>query len=83
MKRCIWYIRLIQISFIFAWYDIWIGAYWDKSKRWLYILPLPTIGIVFRFPKLQNRKCSTCRHEISSICLECDMDTKYGWEPKD
>lgn len=29
----------------FAWYDMWIGAYWDKRKRILYICPLPMILI--------------------------------------
>ena len=35
---------------LFAWYDMWIGAYWDKNKRRLYILPLPCIGIYLEFP---------------------------------
>jgi hypothetical protein len=28
--------------------------------------------------------CSTCRHEISSVCFECDpQDKSKGWEPKE
>ena len=34
---------------IFAWYDLWIGAFWDAGKRRLYVLPLPCIGIVIQF----------------------------------
>ena len=34
---------------IFAWYDLWIGAFWDSRKRRLYILPLPCLGIVIDF----------------------------------
>jgi len=34
---------------IFAWYDLWVGAFWDADKRSLYILPLPCIGIVVQF----------------------------------
>jgi hypothetical protein len=34
---------------IFAWYDLWVGAFWDASKRRLYILPLPCIGVVIDF----------------------------------
>lgn len=34
---------------IFAWYDLWIGAFWDRSARKLYILPLPCIGMVVAF----------------------------------
>lgn len=37
-----WYKR---ISFFFAWYDMWLGLYWDREKRYLYIMPLPMIGI--------------------------------------
>lgn len=33
-----------QWQFIFAWYDCWVGWYWDRSQRLLYILPLPMIG---------------------------------------
>jgi hypothetical protein len=36
---------------IFAWYDLWIGAFWDKSKRRLYIFPVPCLGVVVEFRK--------------------------------
>lgn len=29
----------------FRWYDLWIGAYYDRDARALYICPLPMIGI--------------------------------------
>lgn len=29
------------ISFFWAWYDCWIGVYVDRSKRTVYICPLP------------------------------------------
>lgn len=32
---------------LFAWYDLWIGGYYDREKRILYICPLPCI--VFKF----------------------------------
>lgn len=34
---------------IVAWYDLWVGAFWDRQKRRLYILPLPCIGVVIQF----------------------------------
>jgi len=37
------------MKFIFAWYDLWIGIYWDKKKRRLYILPIPMVGIYIQF----------------------------------
>lgn len=36
---------------IFAWYDLWVGAFWDSQKRKLYILPLPCLGVVIQFNK--------------------------------
>lgn len=35
---------------IIAWYDFWVGAFWDGNKRRLYILPIPCVGIVIHFP---------------------------------
>jgi len=29
------------MKFYFAWYDLWIGAFWDRNKRKLYICLLP------------------------------------------
>lgn len=34
---------------IFAWYDLWVGAYWDRDRRRLYILPIPCCGVVIQF----------------------------------
>jgi hypothetical protein len=37
-----------RVSFIFAWYDFWIGLFWDRYKRRLYIFPVPCFGIVIQ-----------------------------------
>ena len=29
----------------FAWYDLWIGFYYDRSKRIIYYCPLPCLVI--------------------------------------
>jgi hypothetical protein len=35
--------------FIFAWYDFWIGLFWDQEKHRLYIFPVPCFGIMLEF----------------------------------
>lgn len=48
----------MTIKPIFAWYDLWVGAFWDGSKRRLYILPVPCLGIIVQFPpKAEARPC--------------------------
>lgn len=41
----------MKIKFIFAWYDFWIGMFWDQNKKRLYILPIPCVGVVLDFRK--------------------------------
>ena len=37
------------IRVFFAWYDFWIGAYWDRDLRALFICLLPMLGIRIQF----------------------------------
>ncbi len=39
----------MSIRPIIAWYDLWVGVFWDRAKRRLYILPLPCVGVVISF----------------------------------
>jgi len=39
----------IHIRPVVAWYDLWIGLFWDSRKRRLYILPVPMLGIFIQF----------------------------------
>jgi len=39
----------VRIRPVFAWYDAWIGAYWDRHSRTLYVLPLPCLGVAVQF----------------------------------
>lgn len=40
---------MINWYFFFAWYDLWVGLYWDKANRRLYFCPLPCCVILFQF----------------------------------
>lgn len=34
----------MKIKPIFAWYDLWVGAFYDRAKRRLYVFPVPMFG---------------------------------------
>jgi len=42
----------LGINFFFAWFDFWIGLYYDKTKGMLYFCPFPML--VFSFCKLEK-----------------------------
>ncbi len=31
----------------FAWFDLWVGAYFDQRSRTWYVCPVPTILLTF------------------------------------
>jgi hypothetical protein len=38
-----------HVKHLFAWYDFWIGFYWDRKMRRLYVLPVPMLGFYMQF----------------------------------
>lgn len=41
----------MRLRLVFAWYDLWIGVYWSRHDRTLYVLPIPCVGIAIAFAK--------------------------------
>lgn len=50
--------RLFEFSMRFAWYDGWMGFYWDRAQRCLYVCPLPFWVWAWQFSR--SRKCKQC-----------------------
>lgn len=36
---------MLTVEGFFRWYDLWIGAYWDRKEKTLYVCPVPMLGI--------------------------------------
>ena len=41
---------LSRMSLAFAWYDLWVGAFYDRKARVLYVCPFPTLLLTYRRP---------------------------------
>lgn len=39
----------MRVRPVIAWWDLWVGAYWDRRRRTLYLMPFPMIGIAIEF----------------------------------
>lgn len=37
-----------MFSVILKWYDGWVGFFWDKKKKWLYVFFIPFVGVIFK-----------------------------------
>ncbi len=74
----------MKIRPLVAWYDLWVGAYWDKARRRLYVLPVPCLGVVIDFetpaPPMPDC-CTNCLHWTSGGSLAaCRITSRpRGW----
>jgi len=40
---------VLRVVPMFAWYDFWVGLFWDQRKRILYVFPVPMFGLRLEF----------------------------------
>lgn len=68
----------MKIKPMFAWYDMWVGAFWDAKKRRLYIFPVPMLGVVIdcaRYYAIHSPgigDIGVCVHSEAEHCLRED-----------
>lgn len=60
---------------IFAWYDLWVGFFWDSRKRCLYFFPVPCIGLKVQFtppvvPELDPELMDALSSAVVKHCIK-------------
>lgn len=45
----------MKLKLMFAWYDCWVGLFWDAKNRRLYFFPVPMFGCCLDFSKPPQR----------------------------
>lgn len=84
----------MKVRPIFAWYDLWVGVFWDTSKRRLYVLPLPCIGLVFEFGERRVSPSPSqsygCKHLTKRYptfgrwrCMDCGAEGDLPFVPEE
>ena len=65
----------MKVRRLFAWYDAWVGAFWDGKGRRLYLLPIPFAGVVLELgpPRVFKSGMDRCFWRWTSVVLD-------GWE---
>lgn len=66
----------MRIRPLLAWYDLWVGVFFDRQKRRVYVLPFPCIGIVIEFD-YNPITCDRCGQPFKlfsageTLCRKC------------
>ena len=62
----------MRIRPIFAWYDLWVGAFIDRPKQRLYLFPLPMLGVVIDFGQEEETVTEQDIYQGGIPCLHGD-----------
>lgn len=76
----------MQVQLIFKWFDFWIGIFYDQKKNWIYLLPIPMVGIIFKLPEnwrissVRNPVCDCQSYETGHVSEYCPI---HNENPRD
>jgi hypothetical protein len=66
----------VRLRVFFRWYDFWIGAFYDRRDKILYICPVPMFGVAIWLPI----ECEICgfigRHAV--YCVKGRYERRPG-----
>jgi hypothetical protein len=54
-------LKIGRFQMILAWYDLWVGFYYDVGHKTLYFIPIPCVVFRYEFPG--NKKESLHRKD--------------------
>ena len=69
-----------RIQIFWAWYNCWIGFYWDRESQHLYVCPIPMVVIeICKLPPLTWEDSTTgVATELDYLkCPECGGPTEW------
>lgn len=69
----------MKVKPIFRWFDFWIGLYWDRRNRHLYVMPLPMLGFRLSFRFRYRCHLPNCGRPAVYTCLEPEWIEKGLW----
>lgn len=73
----------MKITPMFAWYDFWIGLFWDTTKHRLYVFPVPCLGVRIDFSKRMPVTSSPTDLEAANRDYAertCRKRLQHGWK---
>lgn len=51
-------VQRFAVSVHFLWFDFWVGWFWDRKQRVLYVCPLPMLVVKITMPWTRGQKAT-------------------------
>jgi hypothetical protein len=73
----------VRVKFLFCWYDFWVGAYLDRGAGYLYVFPLPMLGVRLCFSPhmcVHSEPIGSCRECPENKWENMPMVASWRWK---